>query len=396
MNKKSWFSLIIAMVVICTCIVGCGNKPKTDEAFIKNLSAGLQERWKIADKEDSTEKDNATTRDYLSGLVDKELNKLGDYSDYQFTDSALGDLAKQYFDALAMQKEGISKYGIADDEYNELFNGGYNTRAKLISIFYDKYGLTVKKEFNDSFEKIIQIGYAVIKEDEKFEAIQNMIGDTVVLTAKGGTDYELSYTNTTEYDLKDVQLLFKFFNEEGTEVGNEEEYETVSAGAQSTKKISLYDVPEFASAKMAIEYRVEGDYSTKKETEYKDISVVNNMKVTLTAKNLPAEVSSTSSYSGILTTAQITAVSTKEAYWDDGKCTLSITVSGKKTYDREGDQSSDSCRFMYKVFDASGNVVGSGTIYASSVMVGDNFTEDGYVNDLDPGEYTIEFFDESY
>jgi hypothetical protein len=393
MKKTNWIAIILMMVIVCASLVGCGsNKPKTDEMFMKNLSAGLEARWKDANT-DVADKDNAAYREYLTALVDKEFNKLGAYSDYEFTDSTLGDLAKQYFEALAQQKEGIPKYGIDDEAYQELFTGGYNNRAKLISKFYDSYGLTVKSDYNDDLENMVQLGYTVIKEEEKFDAIQNIVNDQVVLNALGGESYELVYVNSTEYDLKDASITLKFYNESGAEVGNESSYDTVSAGAQSTKKFSLYNVPEFSSVKMAISYRSNDDYSTKKETEFKDITLIDNMKVTIEGKNLPAEVSYSTSYRGIMTTVEIAEVSYEEGYWSDGKCTLSITVKGKKTYDYEGDQSSNPCEFLFKVFDASGNMIDSGNMYASSVMVGDTFNESTYISDLAPGDYTIEFFD---
>lgn len=66
-----------------------------------------------------------------------------------------------------------------------------------------------------------------------------------------------------------------------------------------------------------------------------------------------------------------------------------IYVDGKKTYDRNGDNKSSSCRIGYKLYQ-NGAVVKSGTIYSSAIAVGESFVGCSGSGFLDAtGEYKL-------
>ena len=81
-------------------------------------------------------------------------------------------------------------------------------------------------------------------------------------------------------------------------------------------------------------------------------------------------------------------------YWNNGKASVNLKISGKKTYDADGDNYSRSCNVGWKLYDQSNNVVDSGTFYSSQISVGEVFRESSsYVSDLGVGTYSLELLD---
>ena len=75
----------------------------------------------------------------------------------------------------------------------------------------------------------------------------------------------------------------------------------------------------------------------------------------------------------------------------DGTVDLKLYFSGEKTYDDDGNNISASCYIAYKLYDAEGYVVKSGTAFSDTLKVGEkqkNITTTIY--NLDPGKYTLE------
>ncbi len=117
--------------------------------------------------------------------------------------------------------------------------------------------------------------------------------------------------------------------------------------------------------------------------------------------NLPA-VPRTINYKGykdeIQSTVEVTAISYQFEYEGDGTVSLVGTFSGTKTYDKRGAGQSDSAKIGWKLYDANGNVVETGTFYSPSVAEGESFSnqEVHFVygsNAIAPGTYRLEILD---
>ena len=80
----------------------------------------------------------------------------------------------------------------------------------------------------------------------------------------------------------------------------------------------------------------------------------------------------------------------KHYYSYDNSYRVTLCLIGEKTYDYKPTTSSD-CKVGYKLYDANGYVVKSGTFYSDSVTVGEKFKGSTIIaSDLSPGKYRLE------
>ena len=94
----------------------------------------------------------------------------------------------------------------------------------------------------------------------------------------------------------------------------------------------------------------------------------------------------------VYTTTRVDSI-TYEIVRDDS---LYIYFSGEKLYDRDGNNATNSCQFSWRLYDAEGYLIDSGTIFLSDLTVGDKFRgEIGYaLFCIEPGvSYKIEISD---
>ena len=88
-----------------------------------------------------------------------------------------------------------------------------------------------------------------------------------------------------------------------------------------------------------------------------------------------------------------------ESYWDD-EVNLTVTVTGKKTYDYYeeyfGSDYSRSCYVYYVLYDSDGYAEKTGTFYTGSICSGESFETTLSFSYLEPGAYTLELLSESY
>lgn len=71
--------------------------------------------------------------------------------------------------------------------------------------------------------------------------------------------------------------------------------------------------------------------------------------------------------------------------------TVNISFTGEKTYDIDGAGQSRSIKVGWKLYDAEGYVVESGTASSTSIKMGEKFKNcEDRIYSLDPGEYELE------
>ena len=99
-------------------------------------------------------------------------------------------------------------------------------------------------------------------------------------------------------------------------------------------------------------------------------------------------------YSGKYTSCEVTKISTSLDYVSSKGLDYDLTVEGTCSYNKDGNNQSTSMKIGYKLYDADGIVVKSGTIYTEAVAVGEKFRETISLYDLIPGDtYTLVLLD---
>ena len=189
---KKIFAIIVAFMFTMVFLSGCGEKISTDEAFIKDLEAGLEARWDIVDGDN----DDNESKEYWESLFNAELVKIEKYKDEDFDDKELGQLAKEYIAAIEGGKEALEKHdpGTNYDRFWNDYSPYYGQRTKIFcKINKGGYGLKVSdSKYQDNFDGLIADGWAVeLMENIKFEKSDD--GFTYHSIAKNDSGYDFDY-----------------------------------------------------------------------------------------------------------------------------------------------------------------------------------------------------------
>lgn len=398
-----YFSVIVAIIVL---LAACGinqsdptsnttSAPLNDEAFIQNMQNGLENRWAISNNEPDTFNSSFEKKESYKKCVNAELDAIGDLSTYVFSDAVLKDLAKQYYDALQKQLEGIMYIGTDESKFQQIYGvEGYYNRARVIYRMVDAFGLTTSSEYAELLDEFVSIGRVLLEVDDETAQLNSIFNDSTVLESNGGTNYDFIITNNTEYDLSDARIEFVFYDDKNVIVDNATEYmNTWRQG--STKQVSVYVKKEFVrvEARVSIWNNSLNDYLV---SEYHQIQYVNNMTIEIKiTSSLPCDISDISS-NWVMRTCSVQSFDYEVKNWSNRKASVSIKLSGSKTYDIKGDSYSCGVHIGWKLYDEKGNVVDSGTIRSSDVKVGETFTDaSDTLYKLEPGSYTIELLNVS-
>ena len=97
------------------------------------------------------------------------------------------------------------------------------------------------------------------------------------------------------------------------------------------------------------------------------------------------------SYSGsIYSTTNVTNIKYQFEESYNGEVKLCMYFSGEKTYDSQGGGQSSSCKIGWKLYDADNYVVKDGTVYTTSVKMGEKYKDQEETVYLAPGTYRLE------
>lgn len=372
-------SCLLLSLVICISLCACGNAEKNDEGFLNNLGKALEASWKISEKSSSGD---VVYKEHLRNLVNIELEKLGSYDDYTFQDERLGELARQYFEALDCQLEGLVYYDADHSQYSRIYTGrGYNQKVKALYYIQNEYGLEVSEKNSRTLKDHVASG-------ERLIAVAGILDQPLKLEDMG-RECEIILENTTQYDLNNVRLVFNMLDDAGVIVSNTSDYvENWPAGTKYRTSVYKNDV-EFSTVEMCIEHN--SNYSI---TEFVPVEYINNMIIEITPPDLPAELSY-GYRKRTYTTCIVNTFRYDISSWSDGLASLRFYFSGVKTYDKDGDKTNGNCRFAYKLLAEDGSVVGSGTVHQSTIKTGEDFKDvDAYCSNIAPGKYTLILEDE--
>jgi len=390
MRKKYSIIAIFLLISLMLSLSACGSTELNDNTFIKNMQKGLEARWKISNAQPDTYNSNTEKKDSFGKCVNAELDAIGDISAYNFENPELKELAEMYYQALQSQLEGIKYIGADDNKFHQIYGQeGYYNRARVICRLVDDFGLTVSSNYASNLDDFVSNGRVRLELDEELKAMEAIFSGDTVIESLGGTNYECIIKNTSNYDLSGAQIEFNLYNDKDVLVDTSTEYMN-SWGAGSTNQCSLYISKEFTRAEARISLYSDSinDYL---RTEFHPIEYVNKMIIVIKMKSsLPVEISYTS-YKTITTKCKVTSFDYEVGYWSNGQASVTLKVSGKKTYDEKGDSYSRAVRIGWKLYDEKRNVVDSGTFYSSDVKVGETFTDTtSSAYHLAPGSYTLE------
>ncbi len=172
------------------------------------------------------------------------------------------------------------------------------------------------------------------------------------------------------------------------------QYSTWTWGGLNPGKLymgNVYIQPEELSgsrtANGTVSITIENDYWSFDEYTF-ETDELPDVGCTILLPNLPRTVTENDVSTKVISI-------TYEAERDiDGKYDVKIYFTGEKTYDRRGNNQGSACRISWKLKDAEGYIVDSGTVYSDSVTVGEKFRDEiERIYDLDPGEYTLILYD---
>ncbi len=359
-------------VIMCIGLSGCGAVEKNDEGFLTNLGKALDVTWK------NEKQNDVVYKEHLRSLVNKELECLGSYTDYTFTDERLAELAKQYFEALDSQLEGLIYYDADHSTYSKIYTGqGYNQKVKALYYIQNEYGLTVSDNNVRTLSDYVASG-------ERLLAIENLTTQPLVLENKGNT-CEMVIENTTKYDLSDIRLIFNFKDKDGVIVYDSTDYiDAWASGAKFRTTLHTSNVGEFDSIVMCIE-----DNSSYALSSFVPVEYVNSMIIEIQSPELPMELSY-GYRNRTYTSCIVDAFRYEISSWNDGLANVRLYFSGKKTYDKDGDNTNGNCRFAYKLLAEDGTVAASGTVHQSTIKTNEVFKDtDTHCGNIAPGKYTL-------
>lgn len=374
---KRILSILLALVMAVS-LCGCGAE-KNDAGFIKNLQKGLESRLKIESGAPSY-----LSKENYTNAVAAEKNAIGDIAVYTFEDAELKQLAEAYVAALTAQEESISLFNSNHAKFSEkYYSDGYYERARIICRLCDDYGFTVNEKYAAELREFTNNGRFYI-------ALDSIANSGLVLESLGGSHSEIVIDNPSDFDFANLSVNFNLFDEDGVLIGTMSTYiDNLKSGAKIKKEV--YAQQEFSAAELSMELYVG---SNRLATEYYPVTYVNNMHVDIELiTELPQEFSDLS-WGREYTRGIINTFSYSINSWYEGKAYVELSISGEKTYDREGEENTRSCQFDWKLCDKSGVVVDTGTFYTSNLKVGETFMEaTSSVSKVPVGEYMLEIMD---
>lgn len=186
-------------------------KNVVDDAFMDALATGLEKRW-------------GSTRDKSSLVVDEswerypslELEEIEGFENQEFNDPELKELAVEYINHLREQKS------IPSGAANDLANTGFAwdatnaDRCRLITLFNEKFGLTVDEKYADSLNSMVE-GY----HDPNYENL-GLFGELHIeeFNDNGGVlHYKLSGVNHTDNTFNNLSFQLQVEDREGAILG---------------------------------------------------------------------------------------------------------------------------------------------------------------------------------
>ena len=130
------------------------------------------------------------------------------------------------------------------------------------------------------------------------------------------------------------------------------------------------------------------DESKVSASELPKVDITETCSLTLPV--LPKTLSYSSSSGKVYSKVNITGMTYEFEENYNGTVTLNLYFTGQKTYDYKGENNSSTCKIGWKLYDAEGFVVKSGTAYTTALETDEKFKNcEESIYGLEPGSYTL-------
>ena len=255
---RKFFICMFSTFILTVTLLGCSSAAKeptvlTDTDFIVNLGKALEARWTWTDSAENSdevieEMSASEYQNYLTKCVTSETDVLQSYENYVFEDEELAKLAKQYFFALELQKEGV-QYARTNNylDYDQTFNLGYNYRVVLINEFYTNFGLKVSDKYKTKLDDFIALNNTA-KKSIAIQEFVNSLSETLSYTKdeeksnEYSTYYKAIIENTTDYTIDSLAIEIDFLDASGVVINQSSDYlQNLTAGKKIESSILVED-----------------------------------------------------------------------------------------------------------------------------------------------------------
>lgn len=249
--------LCVILIVFCVGLSGCatqnGEEKVYDQAFLKDFSKGLIDRWDV---------NSSNTNDYedqrLAKAIDAELKRVDQYKNKKFEDSNLQEKAISYINLLYKQKEALEYYDVDYTKFNEAWKVAYDARTQLIKELTDTYNLEFPKKYQENVSEIMT-NAKIVRESEFLENNIKTMTDSIVFkkvkSSYGFSYYEAIVENITDKTFENFSITISLLDDEGVII--EEQYSMVSNFAPGKKaKLEFMTDVEFEKCEISSDYYI--------------------------------------------------------------------------------------------------------------------------------------------
>ena len=252
----------------------------------------------------------------------------------------------------------------------------YTLKAKIIAL---------REESNWYVEYVANQGFIYNSENKEFRAIFSLLDYYKEYTPGKGNvkinikndDGQVVYENSLEFNWADFEKWPYDYDCCCFRIPISDIKEGTSSSGTATMKVNLSDGRSFDASEFSVE----------------DLPMVSgDSLIKIQLPSLPLTLNDYRGDNKINYTYVLNKIDYKVGDIIDGKCSVKLLFSGKKTYDYRGNGQSSSCCIGYKLYKAGSNsVVYSDEAYTPDVDVNDTFDNvEENIYDLEPGEYRLE------
>lgn len=276
MKKK--IAVILAMALsISVVVTGCTGEPNNsadksakdqsveevqyaDEDFVKDMSKGLQARWKLTEEDEDKEVDLQSEEEQTMMLkyIQAELECIEKYKDEKFKDIELQEKAITYIKLLTKHKE-ICEYIPVDyyGKYVEENEDIYNERSKIIEEMVTDYGLSVDEKYQSTLDEFKTNSKLVKEQDALKNAVASMLEKVEFQeTTSDGSDwktYQGTIENNTGKDFSSLDISINLLDSEGVIV--ETTYDNIGNFTDGSKaRIEFSTNKEFTATQLSAQW----------------------------------------------------------------------------------------------------------------------------------------------
>lgn len=212
--------ILLLVFVISIIGIGCSNsEPETyDQDFLKSISTGLEERWKLNDEYDKLIKDEKLSEkegiEYYKKFVKVELDNVEKYKDLNFEDSKLQELAISYINCLKQQQEALEYVNSNFEKFQSLWDEAYKERSKIIANLNENYELTISDNYKDTLQDVDKVS----TQTKEYEKIEEKVKNTkfkMVSSSYGWKDYKAIIENTTSCNFEYFSININLIDKDG-------------------------------------------------------------------------------------------------------------------------------------------------------------------------------------